>query len=145
MVRGDLARIARLEAESFTTPWSLRTFEKLLSQPSSELWVAEEEARGVIGYYVLSCIQDQGEISTLAVDELVRGLGVGGRLLDHALKVARRREVDSVFLEVRTSNARAKALYGSRGFEPIGVRRGYYDRPREDAELLVKHLEAEHG
>ena len=38
-----------------------------------------------------------------------------------------------IFLEVRESNTPAIALYESLGFEKIGVRKGYYDKPKEDA------------
>jgi ribosomal-protein-alanine N-acetyltransferase len=136
----DVTTVARLEVESFSTPWSAATFRTLLRRPGAELWVAELEPVGVIGYYVLWCIQDQGEVANIAVEERFRGQGIGARLLDHALEVAVSRGVESVYLEVRISNQRASALYASRGFEQIGVRRNYYERPREDARVLRKRL-----
>jgi ribosomal-protein-alanine N-acetyltransferase len=44
--------------------------------------------------------------------------------------------VSAVFLEVRESNEAALALYRKRGFEQVGVRKQYYDRPQEDARIL---------
>ena len=137
----DVVTVARLERESFTTPWSARTFRTLLGRPGAELWVAEHATGGVVGYYVLWCIQDQGELANIAVEERYRGQRIGAMLLDHALEVAAGRGVESVYLEVRVSNAAARAMYESRGFEQIGVRRNYYDRPREDACVLMTRLE----
>lgn len=141
MTARDVPVVARLEAASFSTPWSSRTFKTLLSRSGAELWVAERVGEGVIGYYVLWCIQDQGELANIAVEERFRGHHIGSLLLDHALDVARRRGVESVYLEVRVSNEGARALYASRGFEQIGVRKAYYDRPREDARVLMKRLD----
>lgn len=140
MKAADVTRVARLEVESFSTPWSAATFRTLLRRPGAELWVAELDPDGVIGYYVLWCIQDQGEVANIAVEERFRGRGIGAMLLDHSLEVAARRGVESVYLEVRVSNEQARALYDSRGFEQIGVRRNYYERPREDARVLRKRL-----
>jgi ribosomal-protein-alanine N-acetyltransferase len=143
MVAEDVAHVARLEKESFSTPWSARTFRTLLTRPGAELWVAEHASGGVIGYYVLWCIQDQGELANIAVAARYRGLRIGARLLDHALEIAAARGVASVYLEVRVSNAQARALYESRDFEQIGVRRNYYDRPREDACVLMTRVGAD--
>jgi ribosomal-protein-alanine N-acetyltransferase len=140
MKSADVSTVARLEVESFSTPWSAATFRTLLRRSGAELWVAEIPVDGVIGYYVLWCIQDQGEVANIAVDERFRGRGIGAQLLDHALDVARSRGVESVYLEVRVSNERAAALYASRGFEQIGVRRNYYERPKEDARVLRKRI-----
>jgi ribosomal-protein-alanine N-acetyltransferase len=140
MKSADVITVARLEVESFSTPWSAATFRTLLRRSGAELWVAELGVDGVIGYYVLWCIQDQGEVANIAVEERFRGRGIGAQLLDHALDVAGSRGVESVYLEVRVSNERAAALYASRGFEQIGVRRNYYERPKEDARVLRKRL-----
>jgi ribosomal-protein-alanine N-acetyltransferase len=138
----DVASVARLERESFTTPWSARTFRTLLGRPGAELWVAEHASGGVVGYYVLWCIQDQGELANIAVEARYRGQRIGAMLLDHALEVAASRGVETVYLEVRVSNEAARAMYQSRGFEQIGTRRNYYDRPREDACVLMTRLDA---
>jgi ribosomal-protein-alanine N-acetyltransferase len=140
MASADVPVVARLEKQSFTTPWNAKTFRTLLGRTGAELWVAEHEEEGVIGYYVLWCIQDQGELANIAVRESFRGRHLGGLLLDHALEVAEQRGVESVYLEVRVSNDQAAAMYASRGFEQVGVRRNYYDSPREDARVLMRRL-----
>ena len=41
-------------------------------------------------------------------------------------------------LEVRASNEAAIGLYDKLGFAAVGRRRGYYEKPREDACILRK-------
>ncbi|HSG47720.1 MAG TPA: ribosomal protein S18-alanine N-acetyltransferase [Longimicrobiales bacterium] len=139
MQAGDVAAVAELEAQSFSSPWHPSTFLRLLDRPGAELWVLEEGGE-VLAYAVLWCILDQAELANIAVRPEARGRGVGSALLDHILEVARERSVQSVFLEVRESNHVARELYARRGFVEVGVRRGYYDVPREDARVLELRL-----
>ena len=98
------------------------------------------EAGGLVcGYVVAWFVLDEGEIGNLAVHAEVRRQGVGAQLLDGAIAAVRTARVEALYLEVRDSNAAARALYASRGFVEVGRRREYYRRPKEDA--LVLRLE----
>ncbi|MBW3534760.1 MAG: ribosomal protein S18-alanine N-acetyltransferase [Gemmatimonadetes bacterium] len=136
----DLERVAAIEREAFTAPWKEETFRTLLGRPGAELLVLETDADGVIGYTVMWCIEDQGELANIGIAEGHRGGGLGNLLLDRTIALAVERGVRSLYLEVRESNERARKMYERRGFEEIGVRRAYYDDPREDARVLVKRL-----
>lgn len=136
----DLARVAEIERASFTTPWSAATFQALVDRSDALLRVVEAADVPVAAYGVLWCIADQGELANIAVVETLRGRGIGAFLLDAMIAEARARGVVSLYLEVRTSNVRARSMYASRGFEEIGRRRDYYEKPREDARVLVKRL-----
>ncbi len=140
MSREDVPRVASIERESFTSPWRAESFHALLERPGAELWVLEDPEVGVVGYAVLWCILDEGELANIAVAESHRGRGWGGWLLSSMMDVARTRGVASLYLEVRVSNHRAAELYRRFGFESIGVRRNYYDSPREDAVLMRARL-----
>jgi ribosomal-protein-alanine N-acetyltransferase len=131
----DVGRVAELEAQAFTSPWKEDTFRKLLDRPGAELLVVELDDH-LVAYAVLWCILDQGELANIAVDPNWRGRGLGGRLLERVLAIARGRGVKDLFLEVRESNHVARELYRRRGFESIGSRRDYYEHPREDAQVL---------
>jgi ribosomal-protein-alanine N-acetyltransferase len=135
----DVEAVAGLEAQAFSMPWRADTFRTLLERPGAEMHVLEVDGE-VVGYAVLWCILDQGELANIAVHPRFRGQGLGGLLLDRILEVACARGVRSLFLEVRLSNDAAAALYQSRGFTEIGRRKDYYDRPREDARVLEKRL-----
>ena len=136
----DVERVVEIETEAFTSPWQAETFEGLVGRSTVEILVLEDEVHGVVGYAVLWCVVDQGELANVAVASERRGEGLGRYLVDQVLQVARRRGLEKVFLEVRASNDTAARLYESFGFSEVGVRRDYYDHPREDARIMVVKL-----
>lgn len=136
----DVDAVVAIETEAFSTPWRASTFHSLLERPAAELWVLDDQEEGVVGYAVVWCILDQGEIANIAVAPGHRGRGWGGRLLGDMLGVARKRGVKTMYLEVRVSNEAARALYERLGFRRVGTRRGYYESPREDAVVMMKRL-----
>ena len=92
-------------------------------------------------YAILWRVQDEGGLANIAVRSDLRGRGIGSGLLSRMLKVAEDSGVRSLYLEVRESNELAREMYARRGFQEIGVRKGYYEGPREDARVLKKSLE----
>jgi ribosomal-protein-alanine N-acetyltransferase len=140
MVSEDVDRVVEIEADAFTSPWKADTFMTLLERPGAELWVLDHPESGVMGYAVLWCILDQGELANIAVTPEHRGRGHGAYLLSTVLDVARSRDVESIYLEVRVGNKRAIDLYRGFGFGEVGVRHQYYDAPKEDALLMVARL-----
>ena len=136
----DLATVGEIERESFSDPWSTTSFRSLLDNRQVFFAVAEGPAGEVAGYVVEWFVVDEAEIANLAVAPGARGQGVGAALLDAALAEGRRRRMTAVYLEVRDSNARARALYAARGFAEVGRRRGYYRKPVEDALILRRTL-----
>ena len=136
----DVEAVVDIETEAFSSPWRKETFAGLIDRPSLEVLVMEHADEGVIGYAVLWCILEQGELANVAITPRMRGKGLGSRLLDRVLEVARRRGVEAVYLEVRTSNTRALDLYRRFGFSDVGVRKGYYDHPKEDARILMTRV-----
>ncbi|MGD2046070.1 MAG: ribosomal protein S18-alanine N-acetyltransferase [Gemmatimonadota bacterium] len=136
LVAEDVDAVAAIESEAFTSPWSRQTFLDLADRPNLELLVLEHRDEGVIGYAVLWCIMDQGELANVAVSPRYRGRGLGTFLLSSVLDIARSRGIETLFLEVRVSNERALELYERLGFSDVGLRRGYYDDPKEDARIM---------
>lgn len=137
----DLDAVQAIEVASFSDPWRRDAFRESLSNSHGVFLVAEDAADdAVLGYCVGHRVADEAEVANLAVDPARRGAGVGEALLRAFL--ARIDAVPpraTVYLEVRRSNAAALRLYARHGFEASGVRRGYYDRPREDA-LVLRRL-----
>ncbi|GAB1341110.1 ribosomal protein S18-alanine N-acetyltransferase [Gemmatimonas sp.] len=138
MQEDDLERVANIEARSFSDAWPASAFEELLAQSYARLRVVEDAAAEVQGYCVLLRAADEGEIANICTAPDSRGRGFGGLLLDDALAVADANGVMAVYLEVRTSNVAARALYESRGFTAVGRRRHYYQDPTEDALVLKR-------
>ena len=136
----DIQAVVAIETEAFSTPWQAETFEGLLDRDTVELLVMTDETEGVVGYAVVWCVLDQGELANLAIAPSRRGSGLGAALLRQVITVSRERGVTKLFLEVRASNRRAIDLYLGFGFAEVGVRRNYYDDPREDALVMLAVL-----
>jgi ribosomal-protein-alanine N-acetyltransferase len=95
----------------------------------------------VAGYSVLIFAADEAELANLAVAAAERRLGIGRILLDDVIAEAGTRGANRIYLEVRESNAAARALYSQAGFREMGRRRRYYSAPVEDAVIMVKALD----
>ena len=144
MVQSDVPAVVAIEASTFSTPWNEETFRSLLERSGVEVWVAEweeeEEEETVAAYAILWCVLEEGELANLAVRRDLRGKGIGSRLLSRVVEAAAAAGVRDLYLEVRESNRGARRMYAQNGFQEIGVRKGYYDRPHEDARVLRKLL-----
>lgn len=143
MSAADIAAVAAIERASYSVPWSVATFRGLVRRRDADAIVAEA-AGAVVGYAVLWCVLDQGELGNVAVAESWRGRSLGAQLVEEVLRRAAIRGVREVFLEVRPSNTVARRLYERFGFSSAGRRRNYYQEPVEDALVLRRplHLDA---
>lgn len=149
-LESDLEAILGIERDSFADPWSRASFESSMASNRMRFLVAEGGAGGgrngaagevaILGFVVTLLLVEEAEIANLAVAPVARRRGIGGLLLDEVVAGATRAGVRSLYLEVRESNSAARALYESRRFLPVGRRRGYYQRPPEDALLLRRDL-----
>jgi ribosomal-protein-alanine N-acetyltransferase len=134
----DVPAIVEIERAAFSDPWSARSFRDALSHPHVYFACARDDGDNIVGYVVAWFVAGEGEIANLAVTPSGWGQGIGRALLDAALAESLVRGAESVYLEVRASNERARRLYRSRGFEEVGRRAEYYSRPVEDAILLQR-------
>jgi ribosomal-protein-alanine N-acetyltransferase len=145
----DLEQVAKIERVSFSDPWSFETFSAALALRHMRFLVAEERASvgegggsepQLVGYVVALMTAEEGEVADVAVAPTARRRGVARALLDRVTAQAMETGVRALYLEVRESNHAARALYESLGFAQVGRRRGYYQRPSEDALLLRRDL-----
>ena len=70
--------------------------------------------------------------------EAYRRQGIAARLLQDFMQESEKRGIHSFTLEVRVSNTAAIRLYESCGFQIEGTRKGFYDKPKEDAYIMWK-------
>lgn len=133
----QLDAIEAIERECFSTPW---TREQLATQLSGErhVFLAAEVDGQVAGYVGMMHVLDEGYISNVAVGGEFRRRGIGDALIEALLSRCESLGLVFVTLEVRRSNAPARALYEKHGFVAVGERRNYYEQPREDAVLMTK-------
>lgn len=134
-VEADLAEVVAIECASFGDAWPASAFADLLRE-GRMLFVVAARDGGVAGYAIAWFAGGAGELANIAVAPAMRGRGIGAALLERVLDAARREGAGETYLEVRESNAAARGLYASRGFEQVGRRRGYYRWPDEDAIVL---------
>lgn len=133
----DIPAVHAIEQKVFADPWSTQDFRDCVT--FAQFLVAEADGQ-VAGYVVALEAADEGEILNLAVAEGGRRRGLGRALVQAMVASLQDRGVRQVFLEVRDSNAPARALYAAFGFKEVGRRKGYYRRPVEDA--IILRLEA---
>lgn len=116
--------------------------EVLREQSAGRLWVLRGPG-GLVGWSSARVVADELLIEDLGVAAASRRRGWGRRLLGLLLALGRQRGAATAWLEVRRGNAAARELYRSAGFEEVGVRRDYYEAPREDAVLMRRPLTPE--
>ena len=118
--------------------WSVESIQSELEKADSRCTVAVEDSK-VVGFLAFEQIADEGSIVEITVSPDYRRRGIARALICEALQVCE--GLRTVFLEVREGNAPAVALYESLGFERIAIRRGYYDKPKENAIIMRKNYE----
>jgi len=123
-----------IEQGVFADPWSTQDFSDCVA--SDALFLVAETGDTIAGYVVALDAADEGEILNLAVAPAGRRNGLGRALVEEILEALAARGVRQVYLEVRESNAPARALYAAHGFREVGRRNQYYRRPVEDAIVL---------
>ncbi|WP_135533788.1 GNAT family N-acetyltransferase [Halostella pelagica] len=149
----DLLAVVRIEKASFSKPWPYDAFARYLDAPG--FLVATDRATDngdddtvidtgeVIGFVVADFVPNHGRglghVKDLAVHPDRRGEGVGETLLTAALRTLAGQSAETVKLEVRETNDRARELYEKFGFEPLRRVPRYYD-DGEDALILVREL-----
>lgn len=137
MTAADIEAVAQLEAQISSMPWSVQGFADTLHREDILFLVAYEKDR-LLGYAGVYCTADEGEITNVAVAQTVRRSGVGRALLKTMIGMLADRRVCRIVLEVRTSNEPAIRLYEQNGFSVVGTRKNFYEKPTEDAYVMVR-------
>lgn len=134
-----VAAVAEMERQCFSDPWSEKSVASELDNPLS-LWLIAEADGVVAGYVGSQTVLDSADMMNLAVSPSFRRQGIGERLVNSLTEALAEKGVKTLLLEVRISNEPAKELYHKLGFEIVGKRPRYYEKPREDALILRKEL-----
>jgi ribosomal-protein-alanine N-acetyltransferase len=140
LASSDAARCAELEAQLFDgdDPWPAAAFLRELAAPHIH-YVAARTDDTLVGYGGIARLGRKPpyecEIHTIGVDPAYQGRGIGHEMLDRLLKIA---ADDAVYLEVRTDNTAAIAMYESAGFVNVGLRKRYYRVSGADAYTMQR-------
>lgn len=128
-----------LSCECFSTPWSFQSIAGEIKNPHALTLVALREGK-VVGYLNVHHVLDEGNINLIAVRESARREGIATMLMKALFERAENAGISSYMLEVRVSNQAAVSFYTRMGFLEVGLRKGYYQKPEEDALLMKKEL-----
>lgn len=135
MTAEDIAEAVMIEKSIFSKPWSEKSFRDALASEDN-IYLAEIQEGKVVGYCGIWTSFDTADLCNMAVLPECRRKGIADRLLEEAVSIAGEKAVERIVLEVRESNEAAIRLYQKHNFRKIGVRRGYYTVPKEDAVLM---------
>ncbi len=141
----DLDAVEEIERASYPTPWSRSMFVTELAKPSSLCLGAYDEGGALVGYLIVSRYVDAWHVMNVAVAPGQRRRGIASALLERLFALTSGDAQRGYTLEVRVSNAAAIRLYERLGFEPRGLRRGYYTDNREDALIMWRSASAGEG
>ncbi|MDR2220054.1 MAG: ribosomal protein S18-alanine N-acetyltransferase [Methylobacillus sp.] len=132
----DIDRVAEIESEIHSHPWSRGNFSDSL-RAGYGCWVYLS-GNEMIGYAIVMSVLDEAHLLNIGIARDHQGRGLGRALLKHITDFAASHGAAMMFLEVRSSNKNAIALYESTGFNEFSVRKGYYpaSNGREDAILM---------
>lgn len=150
MELNDVAQVYAIDLQSFSLPWTERTYRfEVNENVNASPWVAEvvqpDGSREIIAMVVNWIILDEAHVATLAVRPDYRRQGIAQRLLAYSLQEAWRQGARSALLEVRRGNIGAQYLYHRFGFSVVGVRPRYYKDNNEDALLMtLQNLDPQH-
>ncbi|MDG4821145.1 ribosomal protein S18-alanine N-acetyltransferase [Asanoa sp. WMMD1127] len=131
-----IAQLLPIEQDLFgDEKWSAGMFWNELSSGHFYLVALDEQER-ILGYGGLAVNGDEAWIQNIAVRRDAQRRGIGRVMVEALLGEAERQRAHAVLLEVAVDNAPAQKLYATYGFEPIGVRRGYYQPSNTDALVM---------
>lgn len=139
MAKEDIPDIARLERDNFSLPWSEKSLEEELTNPLARFFTAKSDSR-IVGYIGAFNVCGEVSITNVAVSEEYRNKGICNKLLKHLENVSLSENAEFITLEVRESNETAQRLYKKNGYEAVGKRKNFYEKPTEDAVLMTKFL-----
>jgi ribosomal-protein-alanine acetyltransferase len=143
----DLDKIANIDGNAFTKSWNQKSFLEEIDRTDAYGYVARTKLDNgrmdVIAYVFVRILLKEMHIMRIAVAAGYQARGVATALLQQCFKLARRHQVNAVYIEVRPKNKSAISLYRNSGFKMLGKRPNYYPEAGEDALVMVKLLEVQ--
>ena len=140
----DVDAVVAVEALAYSHPWSRGNFiDSLASGYLAEVLCSADS--GIVGYFVAMAGVDELHLLNITVAPAWQGLGHGHALLNAVQAHALGMRLGTLWLEVRQSNQRARALYRRRGYAEVGLRRGYYPAAEGREDAVVMRLQMDPG
>lgn len=137
-----ISEIAEIESKCFSMPWTEKSLSDELDNENAHFLSAVFDGK-VIGYIGIIEICGEADVTNVAVLPEYRRCGIAEKLMKEAENGAVERNCESITLEVRVSNKAAISLYNKSGYKQAGIRKGFYEKPKEDALLMTKYFNEE--
>ncbi len=138
MNESHIDSVVKIENACFSHPWTKEGIIEALNNRTK--FFVFEKNNEVMGYVGVSVILDEGYITNIAVLPEYQGLGIGKALMKKLDDLAKLENLSFISLEVRTTNQKAISLYEKFGYKTEGVRKNFYDNPKEDALIMTKRF-----
>ena len=141
MLPEDAKKASLLEKECFSQPWSKEAFDRALKNPNAYYIVAEDSENlqnEMIGMCGVLNVLGEGEITNVAVKNMYRGQKIAQQMLEELLTEGKKLGIKAFTLEVRSQNISAIHIYEKLGFFSVGIRKNFYNNPKEDALIMWK-------
>ena len=135
MKEEDAPQVALIEADNFSVPWSEKSFREAAVKTETIYVVAEEDGE-ILGYAGAWCVFGEADITNVCVRKVSRKQGIGTRMLQFLIEEGVNVKIKTFFLEVRESNSAAISLYEKFGFQKIGIRKNFYEKPVENGIVM---------
>ncbi|MBE6780199.1 MAG: ribosomal-protein-alanine N-acetyltransferase [Ruminococcaceae bacterium] len=138
MEDSHLDAVVNIENTCFSHPWTKDGIIEAM-QNRTHFFVFEKD-ECIMGYVGITVVLDEGYITNIATLPEYRGQGVASALLTKLNDFAKLKGLCFISLEVRKSNQAAISLYERFGYKTEGIRKNFYDAPREDALIMTKRF-----
>lgn len=146
MTEHDLLEVVEIEETCGLSRWGWEAYHHEIAEGRGALMLVARSSQtslekpdataDIVGFIAARFTGDEVHINNVAVRHGFRLRGVGARLLGSVLKEGARMGARRAILEVRAANSAAQALYTREGFRVVGLRKGYYTEPPEDALVM---------
>ncbi len=140
MCSEDIDDVMKVDMASFTAPWPYEIYEQEVNHNNHAHYFVIKESKKVIGYVGLWIVEDDAQITNIALLPEFRGYKIGEKLFGFAMQYAIQQGANRLSLEVRVSNIVAQKLYRKFGLVPGGIRKKYYPDNGEDALVMWVNL-----
>ena len=136
----DIPEVLEIERSCFSNPWSKKSLEESFNDCNSYFIVFKinELLAGYGGMYVAA--SKEGYIFNVAVRKDFQRMKVATKMMNHFIKYCKALNLDFLSLEVRESNKPAQCLYKKCGFEKVGLRKNFYEKPQENAVIMTYYF-----
>lgn len=136
MKKEDIAEISQIENECFSLPWSEKSLSEELINPVARFYVAKNGEK-TVGYIGAFNVGGEVSVTNIAVKQEYRNRGIATKLINTLKAKMQEEKAEFITLEVRSSNETAIRLYEKNGFNTVGLRKNFYENPKEDAILMT--------